>query len=116
MSAQNGNGSPPDSSARDPRPRRRGHRIAPAFRVNRRSFCARSAPTSSGQWPVWARAGIAIDGSERRLWVDCRPSCIERKSAAVGGKVSFVPLDWSIELLLTGTPNRRRWKSGPISS
>jgi len=36
-----------DGTASDPRARRRGHRIAAAFRVNDRSFSARSAPTNS---------------------------------------------------------------------
>ena len=37
----------------------------------------------------WGRAGVAIDAHEGPQWVDCGPSCIERKSAAVGGKRSF---------------------------
>jgi hypothetical protein len=33
--------------------------------------------------------GIAIDGSERQLWVDGGPSCVVQKSAAVGGEPTF---------------------------
>jgi hypothetical protein len=31
-------------------------------------------------------AGIAIDGTERPLWVDCRPSCIVRKIGRCGSR------------------------------
>jgi hypothetical protein len=36
-----------------------------------------------------AWAGIAIDGSERPLWVDGGLSCIVQKLAAVGGLPTF---------------------------
>ena len=54
--------------------------------------------TGMGAW-----AGIAARDSEGPLWVDGSPSCIVRKSAAVGGLRSSG----------TGNLNRRSWIDSP---
>jgi hypothetical protein len=42
---------------------------------------------------LWAWAGIAVDGSERPLWVNCGPSWIVRKLAADGWRAVICSRD-----------------------